>query len=134
VLLIIATSIFALRNADVPDFEKNADVKGKVTLYTGHSPYVGGTCNYPVLDTSGKRTGGCIHDASVENAIKVFEEKGKELSQMDPDSERLIKIVADVHTITQQRSATTATPSYEDVKMLVIDKLYQVSLTRIKAD
>ena len=127
----VATYMVVNRNSGAnKDIKKDDNTADKVTLYTLRFGYVGGSCNYPVFDESGKRTDDCLDDKSVEAAVKVLGEKQQ--SSNTDDSSLLIKIIATVHRTVESRSPTTPEPSYRDVKMVIIDTLHSVEQTDIK--
>lgn len=129
---------FALRAIDggkessPTDHKKLATHSGRMTLYTVSAPYVGGPCGYISFTDMAAQTEECIDDASAEKVAKKLKADNPSLDIYNQDF--LMKIDAQVHSIIESRSPATAVPQPRDVVIIVIDKLYSVSLTDLKAN
>jgi len=126
-LLILAVGLagfFALRSTNNPS--------GRTVLYTTTDSFVGGDCGYISFTSKGTRTKKCIDEESAEKAIKKLESANPDIDTSNQNN--LMKIEADVHTVIESRSGATEIPEPNDVPVIHIDKIYDVSITNTKYD
>ncbi len=106
-------------------------LSGRMILYTTTSPDLGGRCEYVSFSAQADRTDACIDVTSADDAISKLKIENANLNVLN--NRMLMKIDADVHTVVESRSPATASPQPQDTDVIIIDKLYSVSLTSVTA-
>lgn len=118
----INSSPVSPRSSDKPSIS----IKGMV-FYTNQWHYYGGNCSYYAFDEKGTITSYCVDDDSALEAIKTIKRSDNSYSN------KLIKITADVHTVTLVTTPFTPKRQYSETDFYVIDKLYSAELTNIES-
>lgn len=91
-------------------------------------PLTGGKCEYYSYDSLGKIKDECVDGSSVEKALATLPQSEK--STIDTDV--LIVIQGDAHTVIQKRSPATEVPIYSQTKVVVFDSISSVTESSVQ--